>query len=272
MFMLRILVKFASCLGGAFSLAFFLTACGTTPLPPPATLRIMTYNIQHGAGLDQKIDLLRTAQTINAAHPDIVALQEVDQGVQRTSRRDLTAELAALTGMTGIFSNNFHYQGGNYGNAVLTRLPVKRWTNLHYKMIRAGEQRGLLQLVLDFHGRDIVFMNTHIDYRADDTERLMNVEEIKGIAKGYGSRPVVVCGDFNDLPGSRTHQNMKEQFNDTWELAGHSEGLSYPAGTPLKRIDYIWIPKDKSLVPLNIEVIDTQASDHRPVVATFQLR
>ena len=257
---------------GLWLLALFLAGCASHTPSTPASLRIMTYNIQHGAGLDQKIDLLRTSQTINAAHPDIVALQEVDQGVERTARRDLTAELAALTGMTGVFTNNFHYQGGNYGNAVLTRLPIKRWTNLHYKMIRPGEQRGLLQLVLDAHGREIVFMNTHIDYRADDTERLMNVAQIIETAKNYAPRPVVICGDFNDLPGSRTHRMMKQQFDDSWELAGKGDGLSYPAGTPHKRIDYIWIPKDKLLVPLTIEVIDTQASDHRPVVATFQLR
>ena len=67
-------------------------------------------------------------------------------------------------------------------------------------------------------------------------------------------------------------QRMKEQFDDTWDLAGHGDGLSYPAGTPLKRIDYVWIPKDRSFIPVTIEVPDTQASDHRPVVAEFQLK
>src|SRR5580704_4116440 len=57
----------------------------------PITVRVMTYNIQHGAGADHNIDLARTAAAINAEHPDIVALEEVDKGVERTNRRDLTA-------------------------------------------------------------------------------------------------------------------------------------------------------------------------------------
>jgi len=51
--------------------------------------------------------------------------------------------------MTCIFSNNYNFQGGEYGNAVLTRYQVKGWTNTHYKMLRPGEQRGILQLKLD---------------------------------------------------------------------------------------------------------------------------
>ena len=119
--------------------------------------RVMTYNIHHGEGMDGKVDLLRIADVIKWEQADIVALQEVDSGVARTARRDLPAELAALTGMTCVFSNNFHYQGGEYGNAVLTRFPIVRWTNSHYKMIRPGEQRGLLQLTLRVHGRQSGF-------------------------------------------------------------------------------------------------------------------
>src|SRR6267143_4106500 len=91
------------------------------------TFRVMTYNIHHGEGLDGKVDLLRIADLIKHESADIVALQEVDKGVERTPRRDFPDELAALTGMTCVFSNNYSYQGGEYGNAVLTRFPVKRW-------------------------------------------------------------------------------------------------------------------------------------------------
>ena len=55
-----------------------------------------------------------------------MALQEVDKGVERTARQDLGAQLAQLTGLECVFSNNYHFQGGEYGNAVLTRFPVVR--------------------------------------------------------------------------------------------------------------------------------------------------
>jgi endonuclease/exonuclease/phosphatase family metal-dependent hydrolase len=236
-----------------------------------ATFRVMTYNIHHGEGLDQKVDLPRIAALIKRERADIVALQEVDKGVQRTARRDLPAELAALTGMTCVFSNNFHYQGGEYGNAVLTRFPVKQWTNTHYTMLRPGEQRGILQLVLDVHGRRLIFMDTHIDYRGDDSERLMNVDEIKALIRNYPSQPMILCGDFNDTPNSRTWRKMMAEFDDTWAAAGTGDGLTMPAEKPAKRIDYIWIRKGGPIVPLKVWVPESAASDHLPVVAELQL-
>jgi endonuclease/exonuclease/phosphatase family metal-dependent hydrolase len=250
-----------------------LTGCQTaSKKDTPITFRVMTYNIHHGEGLDGKVDLLRIADVIKREHADIVALQEVDKGVARTARRDLPAELAALTGMTCVFSNNFHFQGGEYGNAVLSRFPVLRWTDAHYQMLRAGEQRGLLQLSLRVHGRELVFMNTHIDYRPDDSERLMNVGEIQAKLDEYHGRPVILAGDFNDNPGSRTHVKMKEQFDDAWELIGQGDGFSYPAEAPRKRIDYLWLSKDKSVVPVKAWVPESDASDHRPLVAEFRFR
>src|SRR5450759_2196656 len=149
----------------------FAGGCSTSTKPAtPKTFRVMTYNIHHGEGLDGKVDLTRIAELIQREGADIVALQEVDKGVERTGRRDWPAELAALTGMTCVFNNNFHYQGGEYGNAMLTRFPVSAWMNLHYQMLRTNEQRGLLQLTLNVRGRKLLFMNTHIDYRGDDSE------------------------------------------------------------------------------------------------------
>lgn len=238
----------------------------------PLTFRVMTYNIHHGEGTDGKIDLLRIAEVIKQEGADIVALQEVDRRVARTARRDLPEELAALTGMTCVFSNNFHYQGGQYGNAVLTRFPVLHWDNTHYNMLRPGEQRGLLQLVLGVAGRQLLFMNTHIDYRPDDTERLLNVEEIKQVAKRYGNVPTIICGDFNDTPGSRVHGKMKEQFLDAWETAGQGDGFTFSSDKPRKRIDHVFISKGSPLVPVKAWVPKPDASDHLPLVVELRLR
>ncbi|HSK08533.1 MAG TPA: endonuclease/exonuclease/phosphatase family protein, partial [Vicinamibacterales bacterium] len=193
-------------------------AATTPPAGPaagatPGVFRVMTYNIHHGEGLDGRLNLDRIAGVISEAGAGLVALQEVDKGVERTARRDIPAELAALTGMTCLFSNNYSYQGGEYGNAVLTRYPVKRWTNTHLRMLRQGEQRGVLQVVVDIEGRDLLFLATHIDYRPDDAERLLNVEQFREVLAGDEGLPAVFGGDFNDTPGSRTHAAMAEMFD-----------------------------------------------------------
>src|SRR5678816_4124683 len=88
------------------------------------TLRIMTYNIHVGVGMDKKLDLQRIADVINKERPDLVGLQEVDRGVERTQRKDEIVELAQLTRMEYAFAPNLDYQGGKYGVAILSRFPV----------------------------------------------------------------------------------------------------------------------------------------------------
>lgn len=227
----------------------------------------MTFNLHHGEGVDGRVDLERIAAVIREQQADLVALQEVDRGVQRTARRDFPAELAALTGLTCVFSNNFSFQGGEYGNAVLSRFPVKRWTNTPLRMLRPGEQRGVLQVVVEVRGRELVFLNTHLDYRRDDAERLANVAQFHEVLAGYAGLPVVVAGDFNDVPGSRTWAAMAEQFDDVWLLAGAGNGFTFPSTGPDRRIDYIWLGKGAPLRPLRAWVPHTEASDHLPLLA-----
>lgn len=254
-------------------LAILAAGCrgGPAPAAGGTTFRVMTYNIHHGEGLDGNVDLQRIAGLIKREQADIVALQEVDKGVARTARRDLPAELAALTGMTAVFSNNFHYQGGEYGNAILTRFPVRTWTNTHYAMIRPGEQRGLLQVVLTVLNRELVLLDTHIDFRPDDTERLKNIAELRDVIQRYHGLPIILCGDFNDTPGSRTCKEVAEQFIDTWTVAGGENGFTIPADKPRKRIDYIWLSKASPITPVKIWVPRSEASDHLPVVGEFRL-
>lgn len=231
----------------------------------------MTYNIHHGEGLDGRVDLERIAKLITDARADLVGLQELDRNTARTQQRDVAAELGKLTGLTVQFAGNIPYQGGEYGTAVLTRFPIKRVTHTRLKSFANGEQRGLQQLVLDVHGREILFMNTHLDQRKDPAEREHSVGELKEIVAAAGKMPVILVGDFNAAPTAKAIASVREFLTDSWTLVNKDAGNTIPAQKPTKRIDYVWITKD-SLEPLKSEVISSEASDHRPVVAELRLK
>lgn len=235
------------------------------------TIRVMTYNIHHGEGVDGRLDLKRIADVITGQKADLVALQEVDRGVTRTAGRDLPAELAALTGLHYCFEKNIDYQGGEYGNMILSRFPIQASANMHYRMLREGEQRGLLQVTVWANGQPLVFMATHIDHRPDDAERLINVDEIRAAANQQRSLPVIVAGDFNDSPGSRVHSRMKDQFRDAWEIVGQGDGFTFSADRPRSRIDYVWLSHHPNLEPVAARVIASEASDHLPLVVEFRV-
>ncbi len=90
----------------------------------PFRIRVLCYNIHHGEGIDRELDLQRIARVIQSVSPDVVALQEVDRKTARTGRVDQPAELARLLKMTVVFEKNIDFQGGQYGNAVLSKWPV----------------------------------------------------------------------------------------------------------------------------------------------------
>src|SRR5260221_11222671 len=147
------------------------------PLASSETLRVMTYNIHVGVGMDKKLDLPRVAAVINAQHPDLVGLQEVDRGVTRTRRIDEIAELAKLTRMDYAFAFNLHYQGGQYGVAILSRFPIRATDHRLYQNTREAERRGMIRAEGTVHGRLVNFVTTHLDYQHDDG-RLFEAQQL----------------------------------------------------------------------------------------------
>lgn len=248
----------------------FLTSAALAQTPTN-TVRVLSYNIHHGEGIDEKLDLERIAQLILDAKADIVGLQEVDKGVERSAKRDLPAELAKLTGMRVHFEKNIPHQGGEYGNAVLTRFPIKSAKNTHLKQLAPGEQRGAQQLVLDVRGREVLFINTHIDYRANPAERALDAEALKQMVAGAGGRPVIMVGDFNAVPTSPFITRVKTFIADAWEIAGKGDGFTIPVKKPTRRIDYVFVSKE-TVTPMRLEVINSIASDHLPLFAEVQLK
>src|SRR3989454_8211768 len=146
------------------------------------TVRVMTYNIHVGIGMDKKLDLARIAGVINAQHADLVGLQEVDRGVTRTQRVDEIAELAKLTRMNYDFAFNLRYQGGQYGVAILSRFPIMAMDHRLYKNTREAERRGFIRAEVQVHGRTLNFVTTHLDYQYEDG-RVFETEQLLAALK-----------------------------------------------------------------------------------------
>ncbi len=234
------------------------------------TLRVMTYNIHVGVGMDKKLDLARIAGVINAQHPDLVGLQEVDRGVQRTQRIDEIAEIAKLTRMDYAFAFNLRYQGGQYGVAILSRFPIMATDHRLYQNTREAERRGFIRAEVSIGGRLLNFVTTHLDYQYEDG-RLFETQQLLSALKDVKG-PLVVVGDFNDIPAGQAYQLMRYQFGDAWtERRAADEGFSYPADKPAKRIDYIFIRSTDRVRTKRAWIVDTLASDHVPVVADLEI-
>jgi endonuclease/exonuclease/phosphatase family metal-dependent hydrolase len=229
-------------------------------------IRVMTYNIHVGVGMDKKLDLARIAEVINKQHPDFVGLQEVDRGVQRTQQIDEIVELAKLTRMDYAFAFNLKYQGGQYGVAILSRRPIRATEHRLYQNTREAERRGFIRAEVKIDGRIVNFVTTHLDYQYADG-RLFETQQLLAALKDMKG-PLIVVGDFNDTPAGEAYQLMHSQFDDAWtSVPGEAQGFSYPADKPAKRIDYIFMRQTDRLKSKHIWLVETLASDHLPVVA-----
>src|SRR5436190_5201783 len=91
------------------TLMLSLSIAASVPLAAAPTLRVLTYNIHHGEGTDGRVDLSRLAEVVSAVDPDLVALQEVDEGTERVNGVNELAELARLTHMHPAFGKAMNY-------------------------------------------------------------------------------------------------------------------------------------------------------------------
>lgn len=89
------------------------------------------------------------------------------------------------------------------------------------------------------------------------------------VIAAIGNDPdVLFFGDLNDEPGTPPIVRLDAAFADSWRASGDGDGFTIPVDTPTRRIDYMFLGSAWS-PPIDIHVIDTRASDHRPVVATL---
>ncbi|MDQ3309869.1 MAG: endonuclease/exonuclease/phosphatase family protein [Gemmatimonadota bacterium] len=262
-----------------WALAAIVLGCASLPpggAPPP--IRMLVYNIhagKDGAGAD---NLPRVAEEMRRSQADVVLLQEVDRGTERSGRVDQMSVLSRLTGFHGAFGKTLDYQGGEYGIAILSRWPISSDTLIRLPVQplqqRAGgsyEPRGVLHARVAAPGGALDVLNTHLDPSREDHYRLQEVAHVRTMAHRLrtANPRVVVGGDFNAEPGSAVIASMTaDGWQDAWTSCGVGEGLSYPGDAPIKRIDYLFLAP--TLACHSAAVLETRASDHRPVLVVLR--
>ncbi len=243
-------------------------------------LRVLVYNIHAGQDSLGGSNLEGVADLIAETDADVVLLQEVDMGTERSGDVNQPAELSLATGLGFSFGSTLDYQGGKYGIAVLSRWPIVSDTlmrlGVNPPQERAGgayEPRGALQVEIATDKGLLYAVNTHLDPSGTDWFRMQEVAAVRQLADSLlaSGAPVMVGGDFNSEPGSAVVDWMTTAgWSDAWAQCGEGAGLTFPAATPVKRIDYLFI--SPQLVCESARVIDTTTSDHRPVLFVLRRR
>ena len=232
-------------------------------------LRILSYNIHHAEGVDGKLDVPRIAQVILSVDPDLVALQEVDKNTIRTGKVNQDIELSRLTKMNSVFGSNITFQGGQYGNAILSKFPIIKNKNFLLPNVDSGEQRGLLQSQIQISNKEnVLFFSTHLDHRRSDTERLASAKAINQIISLDNKSPAILAGDFNDVPDSPT----LNELGKVWLRTNKKILRTIPASKPSRQIDYIFVqPKERWKI-IESQILDEDiASDHRAIFSIIEL-
>ena len=236
----------------------------------PGTLRVLTYNIHHGEGTDGRFDLSRLAEVIKSVQPDVVALQEVDRGTERSGGVDQLAELERLTDMHAEFGKAMDYSGGGYGVAVLSRWPLLSTGNHPLPGSPDREPRRALTVEVrsSERGPMLQFTSTHLDQGRDPEDRLAQARYLNEVLVRGGGEPAILAGDMNSRPDTEVMQILETQ----WTTASAVDpSPTTPSGRPRFRVDYVLFRPAESWRVLESRVIDEPvASDHRPVLVVLE--
>ncbi len=230
---------------------------------------VATYNIRHGRGMDGQVNLERTAAAIRALEADVVGLQEVDRGVARSGSVDQSRTLGEQLGMSHAFGAFFAYQGGEYGMAILSRFPILRSEAL--RLPDGNEPRVAILAELELpSGRRVLAVNVHFDWVQSDSFRYQQVEALAAVLDTV-SLPMILVGDFNDRPGSRTLERWRPRFA-TLEKP-EDDRFTFSSLAPEQEIDHILLGPIAAWMPARGRVVaDSVTSDHRAFVGRVTLR
>ena len=226
-----------------------------------STVRVMSFNVRGGTGMDNVRNYDRTADVINKVKPDIVALQELDSVTKRVDGKDVLQELARRTAMFGTYAAAIDFQGGKYGIGILSKEKP-----LQYRRIPLpGREEARVLLFAEFE--DYIFCATHFSLTEEDAET--SVDIIRKTLSGT-TKPLFFAGDLNVTPESPVITRLKENF----KLLTNPKKPTWPADHPKDCIDYIfgYTSGGHAYTVVSGQVMDEpEASDHRPLFVDVRI-
>ncbi|MPY89450.1 MAG: hypothetical protein GEU99_16175 [Luteitalea sp.] len=228
------------------------------------TLRILSYNIKRGYGMDSKTDIGRAAAVINRLKPDLVALQEVDVGVRRSGWVDQTVELGRLTQTTPFFAEFMDHDGGKYGQGLLSRLPVLQVRRIPLPDGQEEPRASAVMRVRAF-GEELTIACVHF-YRTEEDRLAQARALVAAMADVEG--PVVLAGDFNSRRGDPVMTLIEQSFESPVKQGPPN---TFRSDNPRTEIDFIaFRPKDAFTVKEYRVVSAPVVSDHLPVLMVLE--
>jgi endonuclease/exonuclease/phosphatase family metal-dependent hydrolase len=223
-------------------------------------VRLATFNIKHAElrGVPALAEVLRWAQA------DLIGLQEVDVGCERSGGADQAAELGAALGMASSFAPAMQIGAGAYGNALLAREdlldePLVAQATPLPGGTGAGEEPRVLLLARAAGLRVYV---AHLDLPGEVREA-----QAEALLLGIGDpRGAVILGDLNEGPdGPAVSRLLAAGFRDAWAECGADEAITAPSDRPQARIDQVLLGPDLPRARRAL-ALATDASDHAVVV------
>ncbi len=233
------------------------------------SIRVLTFNILHGATTKGDFDLDKIASVILEVNPDLVALQEVDFKTNRAKKYDLVTELGWRTKMTSLFGKAMNFDGGGYGEGILTKMPIIASRNVPLPHSPENEPRAALEVTVELHSGDtICFVGTHLEHQKNNPDRVAQAKKLNEVFL-KNKYPTILAGDLNDIPESMPISILKAFWVDSGE---NDPAPTYSSVNPQKKIDYIFYSPGKKWKTLETKVIcDSIASDHCAVFSVLQL-
>lgn len=234
------------------------------------SLTVMSYNIHHGTNAAEKDYLVEIAELIKASKADLVGLQEVDSVCKRSGNVDQMQRLAELTGMHYAFARHFAYDGGAYGNGILSRYPISDIKNHRITLIKkdgSKDSRSLIaaEVALPQH-KKMLFASVH--FALDAPSRLIQAKETLALL-GPAAMPVILTGDLNCLPGKPELAVLDTFFTEVDPLLIPT----FPAEKPTRKIDYIYVNSSSLKKVVSYKVFDEIGySDHAPLLVRIKLK
>lgn len=237
-----------------------LVACNGE-LALPSSLRVVSYNMH--AGVSSSLDEI--ARVIEELDADVVALQEVDRGVGRSGEVDQDVVLAEKLGYHTAFAAARRRESGDFGVAILSRLPFTRVERIDLHEAWSSQPRVALDASVCMGTRAVRILNVHADVwpwaSNAATKRLL-----RSMAPSLGEG-VILAGDLNVVPGSAGPRWIKDAgLHDL--VARFGEAITF-RNMGARRIDYIFADAFLAGRAGSAGVVVSEASDHYPIFGDF---